>query len=177
MYRPLYQAVCGERGAAGRGEETCRWKARRDSEQNVPAMLGWPQVQAGNWHCTRDAQAGHLWENNPWIGTCKIQKRSAVLLWNLNFCVGKIRDESWGKSWCSFCEWEWVGAGGSLQHIHGRQSCSRLWLISYKETTGLKKLLSCKLLRENSQQAWMHAVCFRYYLSATSRDDTGLSRL
>lgn len=97
MYRPLHQAVCGECRAARRGEETCWWKARRDSEQNVPAVLGWPQVQAGHRHCSRDTQAGRLRENHPWIGMCKrqevhvaspyqvwIQKWSArsVLLWN-----------------------------------------------------------------------------------------------
>lgn len=98
MYRPLHQAVCGERGAAGGGEETRGWEAGRDSEQNVPEVLGWPQVQAGHWHRSGDTQAGHLWEDHPWVGTCKgqevpvarlfqvwIQKSRArsMLLWNL----------------------------------------------------------------------------------------------
>lgn len=104
MYRPLYQAMCGERRAAGRGEETCGWEAGRDSKQNVPAVLGWPQVQAGHWHRSGDTQAGHLWENHPWVGMCKrqevpvarlfqvwIQKSSArsMLLWNLPRFVWK----------------------------------------------------------------------------------------
>lgn len=169
MYRPLHQAVCGECRAARRGEETCGWEAGRDSEQNVPALLGWPQVQAGHWHRSGDTQAGHLWENHPWVGMCKrqevpvarlfqvwIQKSSArsILLWNLPCFVWTEQKIKLGV-FSSACSWK----------------AEPLRTVKYRSILpAFRKSLSYKFMRKYSQEAWLCALFLRYSLSAAGRD-------
>lgn len=68
------------------------------------------------------------------------------------FCMNKIKHET--RVFGSTCSWK----------------AELLRAIKYRDNPMFKKSLSCKLLEEYSQEAWLCAPFLRYSLSATSRD-------
>lgn len=69
MHRPLHQATGGECWASrGWGEDRHRPPPWGHCQQDVLALLRWPQIQTGHWHCPGDQATWHVWEDHLRIG-------------------------------------------------------------------------------------------------------------
>lgn len=77
--------MCRKCRSAWRRKEADRPETGRHCEQNVPALSGRSQVQAGDRHCSGDAETGRLWEDHPGVGRwmnvqCLICVKTLVVL-------------------------------------------------------------------------------------------------